>query len=76
MQALRRLREEAGMTQFELAKEAGLSLTGVNYIEAGRRRPQLETTRKLAKALAKRLGRDWREVLAELAQGTEAAPAS
>lgn len=68
MEQLKRLRKKARMTQMELAIEAELSLTAVNYIESGKRRPKWTTAQRIAKALAKRLGRDWGEVLKELAE--------
>jgi len=67
MTNLKRLREEARMTQQELAVAAGLSQTHVGYLERGQRRdPGVSTVRALARALAPRLGRSTADVLAEL----------
>jgi transcriptional regulator with XRE-family HTH domain len=50
--ALRRLRKAAGMTQQALAMKAGLSISAVIHIEAGRiPDPRVSTLRALAKAL-------------------------
>ena len=63
MTKLKRLREEACMTQQELAEAAGLSQTHIGYLERGQRRdPGVSTVR----ALAPRLGRSAADVLAEL----------
>ena len=49
---LKRLREEAGYTQEELATIAGLSVHAVSALERGeRRRPRIETIRAIAAAL-------------------------
>jgi predicted ATPase/DNA-binding XRE family transcriptional regulator len=49
---LRRLREEAGLTQEELASEAGLTAKAVSALERGeRKRPYPHTVRSLAEAL-------------------------
>lgn len=51
--ALARHRRAAGLTQEELAERAGLSARGVSDLERGlRQRPQAETVRLLAQALA------------------------
>ena len=45
-------REEAGLTQRELAEKAGLSLNTIGYIECKEKRsPKLLTIKKIAKAL-------------------------
>lgn len=51
MDELRRLRRLRGLTQAELGQIAGISPTGVNEIERGRREPRASTLRKLARAL-------------------------
>jgi XRE family transcriptional regulator, regulator of sulfur utilization len=48
---LKREREAAGLSQEELASEAGMNRTHVGYLERRRRTPQLATIRLLAEAL-------------------------
>ena len=48
---LRRLRELRVLSQRELAARAKLSVTTVNRVETGQRKPMPSTIRKLAKAL-------------------------
>jgi transcriptional regulator with XRE-family HTH domain len=48
---LRELREQAGLTQQQLADAAGLSLGGIRDLEQGRRRPSWETALVLCTAL-------------------------
>jgi len=48
---VRRLRELRALSQRELAARAGLSVTTVNRIEIGQRKPMPKTVRKLARAL-------------------------
>lgn len=48
---LRRLREEAGLTQIQLAARAGLSHEAVSRLELGRAAPLAATVEKLARAL-------------------------
>jgi transcriptional regulator with XRE-family HTH domain len=49
---VQRLRAKRGWTQAQLAKKARLHLTTIGKIEAGMRKyPDLETRKKLAKAL-------------------------
>ena len=45
------LREQAGMTQADLAKKAGLSRATVNYFESGRNVPTEDAAKKIAEAL-------------------------
>ncbi len=49
--SIRRLREEKGLTQRELAERAGLSPSYVNEIENGRKRPSLRVLNRLAGGL-------------------------
>ena len=49
---LRRRRQQAGLTQEELAERAELSPRGLIYLERGARRPHPSTVRRLAVALA------------------------
>ena len=48
---VRRLRELCALSQRELAARAKLSVTTVNRIETGQRKPMPKTIRKLAEAL-------------------------
>ena len=51
---LKRLREERGLTQAELAKKASVTEAYVSMIEAGKRKsPSLPVLRRLAHALGK-----------------------
>jgi transcriptional regulator with XRE-family HTH domain len=50
---IKRLRKAAGLTQQQLASDAGLSMSAIIHMEAGRvPRPRLDTLRKLAKVLS------------------------
>jgi transcriptional regulator with XRE-family HTH domain len=49
--ALKRLREEAGLSQAALAEKAGMNVFGVAKIEQGLREPGWATVLKLADAL-------------------------
>lgn len=65
---LRRLREAAGLTQEQLAEQAGLSVQGVAALERGRsRRPYPHTVRALGEALALS-AEDHAELLAAIPQ--------
>jgi transcriptional regulator with XRE-family HTH domain len=48
---LRELRNEASLSQEELAERADVSRTTIADLELGKRRPQPKTRRKLAEAL-------------------------
>ena len=48
---LKELREGAGLTQQNLADDAGLKLGGIRDLEQGRRKPAWETVLALCKAL-------------------------
>lgn len=52
---LRSLRESKGLSVAELAKKSGLNRQALYRLESGEREPSLETARKLAGALGKRL---------------------
>ena len=52
---IKKIREKRGLTQEELALEAGLNRAYVGYIERGRRNPSIETVAKIAKVLEVRL---------------------
>ena len=58
---VRRLRELHALSQRELAARAKLSVTTVNRIETGKRKPMPRTVRRLAEALGVSPG----ELLAE-----------
>lgn len=44
-------RKSLKKTQFDVAKEAGLSLASISYIEGGKKMPKANTLMKLANAL-------------------------
>ena len=48
-------REEAHLTQKELAKLSGLTQSNISNIESGSNRPTIATLKKIADALGKRL---------------------
>lgn len=45
------LRKDAGLTVIELTVKSGVSRAAIHAIEAGTRKPSLETARKLCKAM-------------------------
>lgn len=49
---LREEREKAHISQLDLGMKAGLSLNLVNFIETGKRRPNLHSILKICEALA------------------------
>lgn len=49
---IRRLREEADLTQEQLAANAGISGSYLSHIEAERREPTLQVIRRIARALS------------------------
>lgn len=51
-QNVRRLREEQGMTQAQLAEKAGLNRSYLGGVERGQRRICMDNIAKLARALA------------------------
>ncbi|MEE8605774.1 MAG: helix-turn-helix transcriptional regulator, partial [Candidatus Aminicenantaceae bacterium] len=48
---IRKLREEMGLTQEDLAKSVGLSSEFISFLELGRRSPSLESLSRIAKFL-------------------------
>jgi transcriptional regulator with XRE-family HTH domain len=66
---LRELRAAKGLTQMELAAAAGLTLSGVTQMEAGKiKNPRLDTLQALARVLGCTLD--------DLARGDDAPPAA
>ena len=52
---LKELRAKSGMTEKQIAFQSGISQQFYNYIENGKRRPSVETAKKIAALL----GFDW-----------------
>ncbi len=50
-QSLRRLREAAGLSRFQLAVKSGVSIHVINHTERGRYTPQLGSAVALARAV-------------------------
>ena len=48
---IRELRDQKGISQEELAHRAGLSRTGMGFLETGKRWPRLDTLMKVADGL-------------------------
>jgi transcriptional regulator with XRE-family HTH domain len=48
---IKELRYQKGISQEELAHRAGLSRTGMGFVETGKRWPRLDTLMKVAQAL-------------------------
>lgn len=48
---IRELRDRKGISQEELAHRAGLSRTGMGFLETGKRWPRLDTLMKVADGL-------------------------
>lgn len=48
---IKELRDQKGISQEELAHRAGLSRTGMGFIETGKRWPRLDTLMKVAQGL-------------------------
>lgn len=62
--AVRRLREEAGLSQEELAARVGRASSWLSQVESGNRDPSWGDVRRLARALGVSL-----ETLADIAEG-------
>lgn len=67
-EALKGLRERAGLTQGELANRLGMATQQYQQIESGARNPRMMSTVKIARVLAEALGVKPSGVLAELTQ--------
>lgn len=48
---LKQLRKGAGLSRYALAKQTGMSLQAISYLEQGEREPTWDTVRRLAAAL-------------------------
>ena len=48
---IKELRDQKGISQEELAHRAGLSRTGMGFVETGKRWPRLDTLMKVAQGL-------------------------
>ena len=59
--SLRQLREEAGLSQFDLAQRLGISYQAVQRIESGRNGANVRTLERFAKALGLMLAIEMRE---------------
>lgn len=49
--AIREIREEAGLTQEQVAATGGLHFTEISHLEAGRRNPKFDTLKAVARGL-------------------------
>jgi transcriptional regulator with XRE-family HTH domain len=49
---IKELRDKKGISQEELAHRAGLSRTGMGFVETGKRWPRLDTLMKVAQGLS------------------------
>jgi transcriptional regulator with XRE-family HTH domain len=65
--SVRRLREEAKLTRYELARDAAVSFGQLTNIEALGATPRLDTAVSIASALARALDREPASVLMEMA---------
>jgi transcriptional regulator with XRE-family HTH domain len=59
---IRRLREERGMSQVELARRSGVDLRTVTRIEAVEREPGVSTLARIARGLGVAPAEFWRDV--------------
>ena len=51
LEDLRKKRQDAGLTQIELAKLIGISRSSLSLIERGERKPSYEVMKKISQAL-------------------------
>lgn len=70
---LRDRRDEAGLTQLDLAARAGVSQTMVSAIEGGRRRPSMDVVDQVLAALGLQLRLEVEPLLADVDEAIEAA---
>jgi putative transcriptional regulator len=56
---MRERRRAKGMTQLQLAVAAGLSIAGVQAVEAGDKRPSIDTCHAIARALGTTVDALW-----------------
>jgi transcriptional regulator with XRE-family HTH domain len=49
---IRKIREERGLSQSELAEKAGLQTSAISHFETGRRAPSFDNLKRLADALS------------------------
>ena len=64
---IKELREEAGISRYALAKEAGLTESALYQLESGRRQgTNIQTMVQIAQALSPHLKQDASDVLARL----------
>ena len=61
-EAVRRRREQLGLSQEEFADKAGIHRTYVSSIELGKVQVSIGIANKLAQALEKPLSKIWREI--------------
>lgn len=65
---LSELREEAGISAFELAKRSGVAGAVISRVESGERSWKAATLRAIAETLAEALNRPLGDILAELTE--------
>jgi transcriptional regulator with XRE-family HTH domain len=75
LEELRRIREEAGLSQAQLARESGVDRATINKIEQGKRSPSIATLESLARTLGVDLADFFPKVQAPLPLEAEAAGA-
>lgn len=71
LEELRRMREQAGLTQVDLAKASGVDRGTIIKIESGKRSPSIETLEKLADAMGREMGDFFPKGQASLFEGPE-----
>ncbi len=70
----KRLREQTGLSQSELAVRIGMATQQYNVYESGKSKPTVKTVVRVARVLAKELRRKPASVLAELTEIDERQP--
>ena len=66
MNALREVRKQAGLRQEDLARMLGTSVTYISEVENGKKNPTVKWLRRVAEALAPKLGEEVEDVLKAL----------